>query len=100
MTYTICFHFLLDKMYKVTSFLKRLPFLEVHPLMVGCIVLFPISVVGLHSYLFVYQNDLDLDNDVKKDINNIQQEIQNDYENNIKNEGVYDRITRPNRYTS
>jgi len=87
-------------MNRITSFVKRLPFLEVHPVIVAGIVLFPIVITGLHSYAFVNQDEMS--KDLIESIRENQSILQSIHEESEKKLQMrmdeYDKVMRPIKY--
>ena len=86
---------------RITSFLKRFPFLEVHPALVFTIVLTPIAYIGLYSYLAVDINHMH-DSPEKQEllalVKESQELLQASHEKAEKDALEYTKITRPNLY--
>jgi hypothetical protein len=83
-------------MNRITSFAMRLAFLEVHPAIVGCIILTPIALTGIYSYSLTQVDKMS--KEFSEDIQKIQARIESDYEHSLKHENNYDKIMRPNKY--
>jgi hypothetical protein len=85
-------------MNKVFSFLKRLPFLEVHPAIVSGVILIPIALTAFHTYSYVHQDEVP--KEYVSLINETQEMLQTSYENIVKKYENVDKIMRPNRYSA